>query len=347
MKNTLMTGSLFGLIGGMALTLAGCGASTTDDGVSLVDKVSIPSTPTAISVGNQNTVVAETSDGIDGALTTSSVSPVGVSLQDQGTPRFSLFDFATGRLLETVQQGLAQQQNLPAAITQSIPCDSGSMSLTINLADLTGSTLRAGDSFSVSFNNCKDNMSGSTANGSMSATVVSGSLETDCDMDMYGTCSDFSLGMSFNDLQITEMGVTNLVDGGFNLTYTRATNTNTISGDDLYMYSGTGQGVRMSNFNIASSLSGRSETTTINMTLASTRINGSVQIRSTTPLVTTNVDTDDYPSSGVLQITGANSTLTVTALDATSVQLELDADNDGTIDYTDSPVSWTTIEAAN
>ena len=346
MKNTLMTGSLFGPIGGMALILAGCGAST-DDGVPLVDKVSIPGTPATISTGNQNTVVAETSDGIDGVVTTSSVGPVGVSLQDQGAPRFSLFDFASGGLLETVQQGLAQQQNLPAAITQSIPCDSGSMSLTINLAGSTGSSLRAGDSFSVSFNNCKDNMSGSTVNGRMSAAVVSGSLEADCDMDMYGTCSDFSLSMSFNDLQITERGETSLVDGGFNLTYARATNTNTISGADLYMYSSTGQGVRMSNFNIASSLSGSTETTTITMTLASTRINGSVQVQSTTPLVTTNVDTDDYPSSGVLQITGANSTLTVTVLDATSVQLELDADNDGTIDYTDSPVSWTTIEVAN
>jgi len=342
MKNTLMKGSLFGLIGGMALTLAGCGAGT-DDGVTLVDKVSIPGTPAAISASNQNTVVAETSDGVDATVTTGSVSPIGVSLQDQGASRFSLFDFATGRLLEMMQQGLIQQQNLPAAITQSLPCDSGSMSLTINLSDPTGSTLKVGDSFSVSFNNCS--LDGSTTNGSMNARVVLGTLETGCGNT--GTCTDYTLSMSFNDLQIAEMGQTGLIDGGFNLAYVSATNTNTISGDDLYVYSSTGQGVHMSNFNIASSLSGSTETTTVSMTLASTRINGSVQIQTTTPLVTTNVDTDDYPSSGVLRITGANSTLTVTVTSSTSVMLELDADNDGTIDQTEPNILWTDIEAAN
>ncbi len=194
------------------------------------------------------------------------------------------------------------------------------------------------------FDNCVDNMDGTTSNGSISATMVSGSLTAGCDET--ATCSDFSLAMSFNDLQITEMGETGLIDGGFNLAYASATTTNTMSGNDIYIYSSTGQGAHMSNFNIVSAMSGSTETVTVSSTLASTRMNGSVQVQTTTPFVTANVDTDNYPSSGVMVITGANSTLTVTVLDATRAQLDLDADNNGTVDQT-TTVLWTDIDAAN
>jgi len=139
------------------------------------------------------------------------------------------------------------------------------------------------------------------------------------------------------------MGETVLVDGGFNLAYASATTTNTVSGNDLYLYSSTGQGVHMSNFTIANTLSGNSETSTVDMTLASTRIDGSVRIQTTTPLVVSNVNTDDHPSSGTLLITGVGSTLTVTAVDATSALLELDVDNDGTLDQS-ATILWTDIE---
>ncbi len=345
MKSTIMKGALIGLMGGTVLILAGCAAEENTGTTLLIDKVNVPSTPTAISTSNQNTVVAETSDSVDGALTVGGSAPVGASLQDQAASGFSIFDFARGPLLDTVRQGLVQQQNLPAAIavTQSVACDSGSMSLTLNLNNPISTTLQPGDSFSVRFDNCNDSQDGTTSNGSMSATVDSGTLEAGCDAT--GTCSDFSLGMNFNDLQITEMGETALIDGGFTLVYASATNTNTISGNDFYMYSSTGQGVHMSNFNIASTLSGSTETTTVTMTLASTRINGSVQIQTTAPLVTTNIDADDYPSSGTLEITGANSKLTVTATSSSSVLLELDEDNDGTLDQS-ATVNWTVIESA-
>ena len=340
MNNTLMKAPLLGLIGGMTLTLIGCGAVTDDTAdTSSIDKVAVPSTPTAITAANQETVVAETANGVDGATSIGSV-PMGASA-DRTAPDFSLFDFASGPLLAGIHQGLAQQQNLPSAIaiSQPIPCDSGSMLVNFDVSDPTASTLQTGDSFAVTFSNCS--MDGATSNGSMSASVTSGSLVAGCDAS--GTCTDFALRMDFNDLQVTEMGETGLIDGGFTLAYDSATITTTIRGDDLYFYASTGQGAHMSNFVIASTLSGNTETTTADMTMASTRIDGSVRIRTTTPLVTTNVETDDYPSSGVLQITGAGSTLTVTALDASSVRLELDADNDGTIDQ-DVTATWAEIE---
>ena len=345
MRNTTMKGALAGLMGGAVLVMAGCATEDTPSTTLLVDKVNVPSTPAAISASNQNTVVAETADSVDGALSIGT-APLGASVQSQTASGFSLFDYARGPLLDTVSQGLVQAQNLPAAlaVTQSVSCDSGSMSLTLNLSNPLSTTLQTGDSFSVSSDNCVDNQAGTTTNGSMSATMTSGSLVPGCDET--ATCTDFSLAMSFNDLQITEMGETALIDGGFNLAYASATMTNTVSGSDIYMYSSTGQGVHMSNFNIVSAMSGNTETTTVSSTLASTRMNGSVQIQTTTPLVTTDVNTDNYPSSGVLVITGANSKLTVTALSTTSAQLELDADNDGTVDQT-ATVLWTDIESAN
>ena len=348
MKNTMMKGSLYGLVGGAALILAGCGASS-DDGTTLVDKVSIPGTPTAISTSNQNTIVSETADSVDGAMAVGEI-PVSAAVEGHNAPAFSIFDFASGRLLDYARQGLGQQQNIPAAISASlpVPCDSGTATMTFNVQNLNvnepaATVLQPGDSFSANFSNCVDNTSGTTMNGGMSATLVSGTLVNGCGETAQG-CGDVTLSMSFNDLQVSEMGVAGLADGGFTMAHDSTTNTNTVSGSDFYIYSSTGQGVHMSNFNIASTLSGNTETTTLSMTLASTRINGSVQIQTTTPLVTANVDTDDRPSSGALEITGASSKLTVTALDTTSVQLDLDESNDGSVDRTVT-VTWTTIES--
>ncbi len=107
MKNTTVKSTLAGLMGGAVLVMAGCAAEDATSTTVLVDKVNVPSTPTAISASNQNTVVAETADSVDASLTVGT-APLGASLQNQSASGFSLFDFARGSLLDTVGQGLVQ-----------------------------------------------------------------------------------------------------------------------------------------------------------------------------------------------------------------------------------------------
>jgi hypothetical protein len=66
-----------------------------------------------------------------------------------------------------------------------------------------------------------------------------------------------------------------------------------------------------------------------------------ISFSTTTPLVSR--ATDQYPSSGVLEITGGgNSRLRMTALSNTQVKQELDANGDGTYEGS-STVNWDTL----
>ena len=51
------------------------------------------------------------------------------------------------------------------------------------------------------------------------------------------------------------------------------------------------------------------------------------------------------PSSGVMTVTGANhSSVTITAIDSTTVQLQVDTDGDGKVDYTFTE-PWTSLSS--
>jgi len=80
---------------------------------------------------------------------------------------------------------------------------------------------------------------------------------------------------------------------------------------------------------------------TLNGSFTASSIGGRVQVTTMQPL--RQLGTDIYPSSGQVVVTGSASThLRVTALNATQVQLELDANGDGT--YEGSGVfAWGTL----
>jgi hypothetical protein len=73
--------------------------------------------------------------------------------------------------------------------------------------------------------------------------------------------------------------------------------------------------------------------------LQSTAAGGVVEVASVKGAPLTTNDTDMYPSAGVVQIKGKASTLLVTALPAGSVRLDLDADNNGSFESTET-VAW-------
>lgn len=87
-----------------------------------------------------------------------------------------------------------------------------------------------------------------------------------------------------------------------------------------------------------SSLPGRSESS-VQGSLHSARAGGIVEVATLpgAPFVT--YDADAYPRAGVLQVKGRNGTLLLTAVSAASVRLDLDADNNGSFESSET-VGW-------
>jgi hypothetical protein len=85
-------------------------------------------------------------------------------------------------------------------------------------------------------------------------------------------------------------------------------------------------------------LAGRT-TTTVHGQLSSQQAGGLVDLatRAAAPLIT--YGDDDYPSSGVLEVRGRNGLLQMTALSRDTVKLELDVDNNGSFESTQT-VMW-------
>jgi len=287
----------------------------------------INETPVAISGANQNAIALSVDEGINGTMS-SSDSLVG-AVVDGGSSTPSVFDFASTKLLDYVKQGAAANANLPAGITQSenFPCDSGSITLSATVADPDSGNISAGDSFSMRGNNCVDNFDGTTLNGSISLTIVSGYIPFD--PECFSGCPDFSAAMSFNNFRITEGGFTAAIHGGFTLALSETSGTSSFSGTSLFLIAGA-DAIHLTDFNISSALiSGDTATSSsVNITIASTLIDGSISFETTVDIE--QVIGQDHPYTGTVVVTGAGGeTLTIDYVGQFAVDLTLDTDGAG------------------
>ena len=74
--------------------------------------------------------------------------------------------------------------------------------------------------------------------------------------------------------------------------------------------------------------------------LSASTIGGRVQLDTPTPIQ--ELVADAYPRAGVLRVTGQGSALRLTALNATTVRVELDANQDGSYEAT-KDVAWSEL----
>ena len=216
--------------------------------------------------------------------------------------------------------------------------------MTVIVADADNSgTLTAGDSLTITGNNCRD-VSLGTINGSSTLTFnnMSGT---------YGsTAYSAGLTMTFNNLSMVDGQYNVSINGTASLseTVTGANSwTSTFAAPSLSMSASyTGGGVRSRTLSAYSATETRTPDGTTRLSFAgavtsSALSSQTVTFNTTTPFVT--LPNGVYPSSGVLLITGAAGTqLKLTALSASQVQQELDANGDGIFEG-NTTVNWNTL----
>lgn len=232
----------------------------------------------------------------------------------------------------------------PLAVhTQEAACDAGG-SITVSVNDANNNnTFDPGDSLSFTFTNCKTNAIDNT-NGSIVMTIASVSA------------TGYSGTMTL-DLASTEGARSGSVVGSVAAHYTKVSST--VTRTELLVGASALTGT--------TSVGGISETVTyengfsISTTDTKTSTGAAVSVSTTvsgaisaagpltgrivlaTPAPIVQLAADAYPSSGALRATGTSgSTLLVTALSASQVRLQLDADGNGSYEG-DKTVAWTVV----
>jgi hypothetical protein len=311
----------------LAAGLIGCGGGGSSGG-GPAGLTQPPSTPVAVTATNATQVGAtalEPAIGGSGALGT----VVGAETTAAPKPR------AVTRTLLAVARDSKERLSAPQSVVgvaQTFPCTvSGSVTVDAGAG---------GTSATITFNACSD-IAGETTSGSASLTGVTAAADG----------SSFSATFSI-DVTFTETGAAPLrIAGGFSIGQTCNITTLDCSGTFTGTSLGAAQGTEtwfITNFTITEVELAGTITTTLNYTVSSSALNGSVSVITSVPLKM--LTTALHPYTGVVIATGSNnSKVRVTVLGShptnpAQVQIEVDADGNGV--YESSTLySWSTLDA--
>jgi hypothetical protein len=343
MNSVMMKGAFLGMLGTMVL-LVGCGGG--GGGGSTFTPPAISNTPVAIDSTNQNQVANVAENGVSGAIS-GGLGAIGVAVEGGGQS-FSAVDFVKKTVLSLGDAPLASGLTGPTGLTISGSCDlapdgtTGTSSLTTNVADFaTTFAFNAGDYATISSSNCYDSLDGTTVSGSVTLTMVSGTLDFNLADPLSG---GLSIEISMTNLRSTDMGVTTTVHGDATLTASSSTSVS-LAGNSLYMVESGGEAVHLTNFAISSTDYVSYTSTSVNATIASTALNGVVSISTDPSNPLLEATSASHPYAGTVIVTGGTTTLTMVVQDSTTVMLYLDADGvPGTDAGYPVTVTWTDID---
>jgi hypothetical protein len=255
---------------------------------------------------------------------------LGAVVEPSAGEGFSLADFSRRQLesLKGLEGQLTSELVVGVVHSVAIDCDSGSMSVAWDDAD-DDDEFSSGDTFSITFNNCRDEALGLTMNGQLALSnfTLTG--------DPFSSSWSMVASFSFKNLRMTDGAESISLNGGYNYSIAQdgTDYSGNISGSSLTLVEG-GFTHDLRDFTIASTFN---EATNVNAgtyegRLISSRIGGSVVF--TTPVHFEGVG-DGYPYDGRLKITGADDTsVTLIVIDSATVWLEVDSDGDGSVDDT-------------
>jgi hypothetical protein len=333
-----------------AVGLVGCGGG----GSGGVSTPAAAAPTVTITASNQGTVTRAMADG---SLAFGQSQPFattgGAAAQSIGSAPMAL---RTGVLQSLVQRGLlaafgsrhsvsiASATQPAAASSSTAACSvSGSITTTVSAAD-NSQSLSSGDALTLTFNQCQDS-GADVVSGGMIFTIGSVTSAAAGNVQFSGSLAFVQLsdasGTRLANIQ-GNVGVTAAITStSFQLALTVGANALTVTSsapgyvDTIVYEPGMQLSVTATNGAVTQS------DVTLNGSFTASSIGGRVVVATVLPLRQLGTDAD--PSSGQVVVTGASGThLRVTALSATSVQLELDANGDGT--YESSGVfAWDAI----
>jgi hypothetical protein len=230
-----------------------------------------------------------------------------------------------------------------AVISETQDCTDGGMSsVSINTGDLSEEEftlalqdggIPAGVSISTEFADCREG--DSVLNGSVTLEIESMSLEGELGMDTFV----LAFRAVFDDFTAGDGSI----DGDISLSITSAPGqTDVVVSGDRLAISVSGELLSLLDFDVSSVEDTSALVETFDFTLSISSF-GNVTVETVETWRT--LAFAEEPISGVLRIIGAgNGSITVTALDEMSVQLEIDEDGDGTVDAT-IITTWDELDA--
>ena len=327
-----------------AAALSACGG---DGGSSDAPPAPAPA-PVGVTITSSNET-AVTQAAVAAALSVSSVETAtnsgGSGAQPTSvTSRAYALTTIVRRALAAGQQRRAAIERAGSAHPMAVSTDteacgvSGTLTTTFNDVDGNGQ-ISAGDILTITFNQCRDSAT-SLYNGSAvitMATVPSAEQIT-------GTAN-------FQNLSDVEGGLTSTVNGTLaiaetdsdtasDVTLTVGTNgltetmASTSYNDVITMNSGFA-------ITVDEVFAAQHSTLSFNGVMTAQSVpGGHMTLTTKTPFVLN--DSDSFPSSGVLQVQGLHGALLITAQDATNVTVQLDANDDGTYEASES-MSWASL----
>jgi hypothetical protein len=318
--------------------LAACGGGGGGD-----TAITTPAPTPTLNSTNQDIAAQEASSTAFLPLFSSAQTLTGAQTTDERV----LFKIARAQL-DKLPAYLTDAQSNNALVgamqSQIMPCTSGSLTVSISDAD-NNNLASVGDSVTVTATNCVE--SGETIMGSLGLVINSLS-------GVYGSTS-YSAGMTmtFNGLSVANSRYSTSMNGTLSLNETVAgisSRSQTFSTPSLTIsaaYAGVTRSRSLTSYSATATRSpnatyGYLDSYTVSGAVTSSSLpDQTITFNTTTPVVAR--PNDDYPSSGVMVITGAaNSQLKLTALSNTQVSQELDANGDG-IYESNKTVNWNTL----
>lgn len=320
---------------GVVGTLAACGGGGS--------QTPIVAQTAALTSANQNIAAQDTASAsylpMVGAQTLT-----GAQVTDESV-LFSLARAQLDKLPTYLAKAKANGTLIGAVQSETMACSfGGTVTASVTDADNNG-VVSAGDSVTIAGNNCIEPEGTLTGSLSFAVNNLTGT---------FGSSSySASMTMNFNGFSVTSSQFSANANGALTVSITaNGMNTGglTVSATSLSVagtYAGVTRSRTLSNYSATSTRSpnltyGYTTSYTMSGTLTSSALSSqAISFTTSTPFVSR--PSDYYPSSGVMVITGAaNSKVKLTALSATQVKQELDANGDDIYEAS-TTVAWNTL----
>jgi hypothetical protein len=322
------------------LILTACGGGGGDGSHS--GGTNVPTAGVSITTNNAKQVGAAavgSTDTVQGVTAGSGVL-TGVSIETSGEAS-NYSNIILQQLRNLLSQGAFLNSSLTGVlITDVWPCTTGQVNISGNVA--VSGELNSGDSLTLTFVNCNDG--GVVLTGSMTITFTQISAGFDGN-------PPFTLGITIQLTNFTanESGQVIVGNGDMSMLMAEDSSGNEtfqLSGNSLSATSGGYSEILTSYaYNFQFSASG-AYSVTMQGTLASTQINGSVSYTTITPFTGNDFVGTGNPTAGELHITtsaDSSQAWLIAQSDGTNVVIDIDTDGDNVVDNTVN-TTWTEME---